>query len=613
MESGRWQRVSSDLRRLAGRMRRTPVVPDSRERTPVVPFVVVSAILLALALSGFAAAIIARTYDQAIADAEHRLQDFTDVLAEHAALVFDDVDRTLQAANARREQLLRAGEWGPEAGERPYQALVELRRGSAAAANLSWIDEHGERLYTALTPSPLPLNLADRPHFRAHRDEASLGVLIEAPNLSTTTGRFLLPVTRRFDLPDGSFGGITAALVDPADFAAFYRTMTHRQRLSIQLVQSDGTVLVREPSLNVAGASITQGLLVGRYLPTAPAGIFSGPGIFDGIERIVSYKVIPKLPLLVTMSMNRADALADWYLDAMVLATFCILLVGMIAGGAGLSVRQIRQRGRQQREQAEANDRLRHAEKQRALGTLVGGIAHEINSALVPIMTLGEMTEEALPEGSFERDSVAQMRQSADKIEKLIRRVLAFSREEQALGPRLDLEDFAARLLDSLRRELPPNIALVKRIEPDIGAVLAGEDKLTQVFTDLVANAAHAIGKRPGQIEIAAGRAFHHSTPSAASHADGETDFVRFSVTDDGPGIPAVVRERLFEPFFTTKEAGKGVGLGLYTARRVITELGGYLDVESGTGKGACFSIILPRAPVQAPGVGAALAGMGGD
>ncbi len=282
---------------------------------------------------------------------------------------------------------------------------------------------------------------------------------------------------------------------------------------------------------------------------------------------------------------------------AIALAFFTPLLVALVVG-SWLLVLQLRQRARRQREEEEAKERLREAQKLQALGTLTGGIAHEINNALVPIMTLAEMAEEALPEGSFERDSVGQIRQSANQIESLIKRILTFSRGEQASSAPLDLEAFVGRLLESLRGTLPKNIALVDEIEPGIGAVNAGEEKLTQVFTDLVSNAAHAIGAEPGRIAISA---HADPAPAAASRANAgrPVDYVRLSVTDDGPGILPIVRERLFEPFFTTKEAGAGVGLGLYTARRVVAELGGHLDVESEPGKGACFSIYLPRAAAR--------------
>lgn len=568
------------------------------DQASATPLISLAALLLIAMLTGLAATILVKTYNDDIADAEHRLQDFTDVLAEHATLVFDDVDRTLQAANTVRARLLRDGHWGPSAGDLPYRALMELRPSSAAASNLSWTDAHGDRLYAALSPTPAALNVKDRPYFLAHRDDPSLGIFIGRPNLSQQTGKFLVPVTRRFDLPDGGFGGVTTVLVDPAYFMTFYRTTTRRQQLFVQLVLADGTVLVREPSTtSVVGSSIAGGELFTRRLPKAPAGTFSGPGIFDGIDRIVSYKTIPKLPLVVTVSMNRSDALADWYRDSAVLLAFYAVLVGVIGGGAWFAVQRMRQRQRRQREQAEAKERLRQAEKQQALGTLVGGIAHEINNALLPIMTMGEMVEESLPEGGFERDGVALMLQSARQIETLIKRVLDFSREDAITDTPIDLAGFLARVAETSRAGLPKTIALTERVASEVGSVYAGEEKLAQVVTDLVSNAATAIGTKPGHIELSASPAF---AAAPAEAAGGQTRFVRLSVKDDGPGIPPVVRERLFEPFFTTREAGKGVGLGLYTARRVITELGGYLDVESEPGKGACFSIILPRAPAPA-------------
>ena len=559
-------------------------------------------LLLVLALSGLAATILVKTYNDAFADAEHRIQDFTDVLAEHAMLVFDDVDRTLQTAGKTRTMLMRAGQWGPSAGDRPYRALLELRPSSAAASNLSWTDEHGDRLYTALSPWPSPLNVRERPYFIRHRDDPALGIHVGTPNLSQQTGKYLVPVTRRFDLPDGGFGGVTTLLIDPAYFASFYQSMTRRQRLFIQLVLNDGTVLAREPSqTSYAGTSIAQGQLFTQHLPKAPAGTFSAPGVFDGIDRIISYKTIPKLPLLITVSINRSDALADWYRDSVIVLAFYAVLLAMIGGGAWLAIQRMRQRARLRHEHAEAKERRLQAEKQQALSTMIGGIAHEINNALLPIMINGEMIEEELAEGSFERVGLGQMMHCARQIEGLIKRALDLNRGELAAGVPLDLAEFLARVADRSRAGLPKSIALIERVAGDIGAVQAGEEKLSRVFVDLVANAASAIGDNPGRIEISATPAFLDAGPADAAEA--RTSFVRLSVRDDGPGIPPAVRERLFEPFFTTKDAGKGVGLGLYAARRVISELGGYLDVESEPGKGACFSILLPRAPAQVPAV----------
>src|SRR5262249_54311380 len=209
---------------------------------------------------------------------------------------FDDVNRTLEGANRARERLMRDGQWGPSAGNTPYLTLAELRSGSAAASNLSWTDETGERLYTALSPFPPPLNVASRSYFTAHRDNPSSDLQISAPTLSGFTGKYLVPVSRRFDLPDGRFGGVTTVLVDPFYFATFYQTTMRRQRVFVQLVLTDGTILVREPSLtSFMGTSIAKGQLFTEHLPKAQSGTFIGPGVFDGIQRIVTYKTIPKL------------------------------------------------------------------------------------------------------------------------------------------------------------------------------------------------------------------------------------------------------------------------------------------------------------------------------
>jgi len=574
-------------------------------RLSIVPLAVVTAALLVVVLSVLLAVLMVRMHREAIVEAEHRIQDFADVLAEHAALVFDDVDRSLDAANKARDWLLRNGQFETPADDRPHRALLELRKNSAAVSNLSFIDAQGERHYNAVLRSPPPLNISDRPYFRAHRDDPSLGILFGEPTISASTGRTLLPVTRRFDLPDGSFGGITVVLVDPTYLGNFYKSTTHRQRLFIQLALRDGTVLVREPSpRNLAGASIAGGTLFSRYLPQAPAGAFAAASAIDGVERLVGYRALANLPLVVSVSLDRSDALAGWRKDAVVLLAFYAVLAAIIVGGAWLSVAQIRQRASRQREQAAARERLRQAQKQEALGTLVGGIAHEVNNALLPIMVLGEMTEEALPEGSFERGNVARMRRSADQIDALIKRILAFSRDEKFSSEYIDITEFMTGLLPSLRRALPPGIELTAHIATDAGAVVAVAEKLNEVIAELVTNAACAIGGKAGHIGVSAAPAFGESAPSTAPAGPlattGGGAYVRLVVEDDGPGIPPLVRDRIFEPFFTTKEAGQGVGLGLYTARRTVMELGGFLDVESAPGKGARFIIYLPQARVPA-------------
>lgn len=588
--------IFSALRRTAGEIRRalarilTRTIPAER-------LIIIAAIGLATAITGSVVVMVTLSYREVLTDAERRTQDFADVLAEHAMLVFDDIDRTLQAANRARDLLIRDGHWGPEAGDRPYRALLELRPSAGAASNLSWTDENGDRLYTALSRHPPPLNVATRRYFTKHRDDPSIGLFVDKPNLSGLTGRHLVPVTRRFDLPDGRFGGVTTLLVDPFYFSTFYQSTTRRQRLFIQLTLTDGTVLVREPSaVSIAGSSIASGVLFTEHLPKAPSGTFATASAIDGVERIVSYKPIPKLPLVISVSINKEHALAEWHQEVLVLLVFYVSLLGMIGGIAWLGLLQLRQRARRQREQELATERQRQAEKYQALSTLVGGIAHEVNNALLPIMTFGEMVEETLAEGSFERDAVGRMRRSSEQIDKLIQRVLSFSREEERASLELDLGGFVNRLHESLRQDLPKNIALARRVDPAVGTVVAPEDMLKQVFTDLVTNAAHAIGSGPGNIEIAASPAFERDGSTATPGEDG---FVRIDVTDDGPGIPPLVRQRLFEPFFTTKEAGSGVGLGLYTARRVVSELGGYLDVASEPGKGACFSVYLRRAFAQ--------------
>ena len=243
-------------------------------------------------------------------------------------------------------------------------------------------------------------------------------------------------------------------------------------------------------------------------------------------------------------------------------------------------------RSEEKRQQLERQ--LNQAHKLEALGTLAGGIAHDLNNTLVPILSLAKITARKLPEESRERNNLSLIFQASERARDLVRRILAFSRNE---APARGIVDFAKLLRESLEMlcaSIPSSIQFQERIEA-VPPILADAGQLHQVIINCIINAAQAIGDKTGTITIALSTA-----PAEESVGGGSTPVISFSVRDTGCGIEAALLDRVFEPFFTTKRVGEGTGLGLSMAHGIVAEHGGRMTVESQVGRGSCFTIYLP-------------------
>ena len=242
----------------------------------------------------------------------------------------------------------------------------------------------------------------------------------------------------------------------------------------------------------------------------------------------------------------------------------------------------------QQRSELEAQ--LFASQKMEALGTLAGGVAHDLNNTLVPVLALAKVTGRRLPEGSRERGNLDTILQASERARDLVSQILTFSRRTMPARQSVDLAQLVRDALKLLRASVPRTI----EIEERIGAVprLMGDaGKLHQVMTNLVTNAAQAIGDDLGKITVEIATAPGERLAGAISD-DGAA--VRLSVSDSGCGMAPQIMTRIFDPFFTTKPAGVGTGLGLSVVHGIVTQHGGRIAVDSAVGRGTRFDVYLP-------------------
>ncbi|HEY1507286.1 MAG TPA: ATP-binding protein [Stellaceae bacterium] len=230
---------------------------------------------------------------------------------------------------------------------------------------------------------------------------------------------------------------------------------------------------------------------------------------------------------------------------------------------------------------------LIHSQKLEALGTMAGGLAHELNNILAPVLSLATVALEDFPADSATRQDLEMVVIASQRARDLVRQVLAFGRK-QAMEKRL-IEPAATlrQTLRMMRATVPASIELVEQIDP-VPAILADPDQLQQVIVNLVTNAQQAIGERIGKITI--------SLTQANDMADPDVRLVRLAVADDGCGMEDIVAQRIFEPFFTTREADRGSGLGLSVVHGIVTSHGGRIELRTAPSQGSEFAISLPVA-----------------
>lgn len=241
-----------------------------------------------------------------------------------------------------------------------------------------------------------------------------------------------------------------------------------------------------------------------------------------------------------------------------------------------------------------SEDQLRQAQKMEAVGQLAGGIAQDFNNLLTGILSYTDLVLEELPQADPIRADIEQIRHAGHRAAALTRQLLAFSRR-QVLQPRvISLNTVVSDLETMLRKLVPAGIALDVMLEPGLWYVMADAGQLEQVLVNLTANARDAMPDG-GRLTITTAncRVGAEGLERAAGVRPGA--YAVLSVADTGLGMDVATQARIFEPFFTTKHGGGGGGLGLSSVYGIVEQSGGHISVQSAPGRGATFSIYLPR------------------
>jgi PAS domain S-box-containing protein len=243
-----------------------------------------------------------------------------------------------------------------------------------------------------------------------------------------------------------------------------------------------------------------------------------------------------------------------------------------------------------------AEDRIRRASALEAFGQLAGGVAHDFNNLLTALLGNLSLALDRLPEGDPNRDLLAEAERAGWRAAELTGQLLGFARCKTLQIEPVHLPRGVTEMVGILKRTLDPRIAVQIQLAADLWPVLADAGRLNQMIMNLCLNARDAMPEG-GRLTLE-GANVTVDAAAAARSVDGQAgDYVRLSVIDTGHGMSEQVRRHIFEPFFTTKPAGKGTGLGLAMVLGLVRQHNGWIECESGPGRGARFDVYLPRSP----------------
>jgi PAS domain S-box-containing protein len=658
---------------------------------------------------------------EAIAAAIERNTNLAVAFEEFTVRTIDGADAVAQYV---KREYVRAG-----AGIDIPGLIADRTIDAGAFISISVVNERGGLVATNFERVPGgPLTAVDRPHFTVHLPRDSGKVFVGQPIQSRLTGKSTIPISRRINKPDGSFGGIVSVQIEPARFTQFSGDATLRPGDVIAIVGLDGISRARRVGRQESSGENLEGSTLLAQQKIAPTGDYRAPGRFDGVVRYYSYRTLRDYPLIVTVGVAEHDVLfassqrrARNYLGAGlvsgVMAFFAVLLVtalerkrrtvgqlertmsdlnavhgrlaeqaslldkaqdaiivrdldhritywnksaerlygwtaeerlGKIARDAQSDVKLFDEAMRKVLEQGDwvgelfqhrkdggeivvesrwtlvkdeagrpasvlvintditERTKLEHqflrAQRLESIGTLAGGIAHDLNNVLTPILVSIDM----LREGEKDSDRLgilATLESSTRRGADMVQQVLSFARGVEGRRVKVQVGDVLRDVERIANDTFLKNIAVRTCLPAGLWTVSGDPIQLHQVLLNLCVNARDAMPSG-GMLTLSAENVTLDEAFAGANIDAKPGPHVVLKVMDSGVGIAREIVDRIFEPFYTTKDVSKGTGLGLSTSLAIVKSHGGFMRVKSVLGKGAEFFVYLPAetaAPSEPP------------
>lgn len=529
------------------------------------------------------------------------------------SVVHDVTDqRTTEAALRSSEQRLRQ-----IIDLVPHFIFAKDADGRFILVNQATADAYGttvERL-TGRTDADFARSAAEVEHFRAD-DTAVLRTgqakIIPEESITDSTGRVrtLSTVKIPFTFSGTSAPALLGVAVDISERKRAEEALRHSEQQYRMLAENVVDVIWTtdlQLRLTYVSASITRvfgGLpeeWLGRTVEqfVAPDSLATVDAVFrHEMEAYGGPDADPNHYATFELEMVRPDGSRFWSeVSARLLRDGAGCPVGVIGVTRDTSERKLAEQ-----ERRKLQEQFIHAQKMEPVGRLAGGVAHDLNNMLTPILGYAELLRRELAPDDRRIARIHEILAAGARCRDLVQRLLTFARKQTSLVRPLDLSRVVAEFEPMLRRTLREDIVVQLRLAPNVGAIDADPGQLEQALMNLVINAQDAMPDggtltiQTEEVDLDASWAAGHAGTHPGRH-------VRLSVRDTGAGMSEGVLGHLFEPFFTTKSPGQGTGLGLSTVYGIVQQHRGAIEVESAPREGSTFHLIFPRTgePLPAP------------
>jgi hypothetical protein len=260
-------------------------------------------------------------------------------------------------------------------------------------------------------------------------------------------------------------------------------------------------------------------------------------------------------------------------------------VIGCVGVGADITEKKMLER------------RLLRAQRLESIGTLAGGIAHDLNNILQPIMLSIQLLKPGISGEKYER-ILNVVESSAERGADLIKQVLSFARGVDSTKQSLNVKYLISDVLKIMKETFPKSIEIKTYTDGEIRNISGDYTQLHQVLLNICVNARDAM-QAGGELSISTRNVSTGEDDGGDYYGMEPGEYVEITISDTGSGIPPEVMDKIFDPFFTTKAQDKGTGLGLSTAYGIIKEHGGHIHAESVIGRGSKFIICLPAIPAK--------------
>ena len=552
------------------------------------------ALLIGLAAFGLLGWMIWDARTLTLQAAQTTTQNLAAALEQHAARTIETVDLALSVVINRVESP-RVLAKDADAFE-IHRVLSDRIADAPQIRSMVVLDAAGDAVHDAGAFPARRFNASESDFFNVHRDRDDLGLYIGTPVRNRLTGKWMITLSRRVNEADGSFKGVVVAVLDPGYFQDFYGSMDIGAAGNISLFLSDGSLLVREPvDEGYIGHNYRNNELFTKQLAQATQGSYEGVSEFDGMSRIIGYKQVFGLPLVVTVGLAKDEVLAQWWQQAMLQITLGLALAIVATGLTVMLYRELNRRERAERKIKAAALEIEKARQaadkaNRAKSEFLASMSHELRTPLNAILGFSEVIHRSLlgaPSVTRYREYGGLIHESGLHLLSLINDILDLAKIE---ARKLDLHEEVVDLEQMLHSvvlmvsDKAQANGLDLRIEamPAHLAIRGDARLLKQSFLNLLSNAVK-FTPRGG-----------HVTVSAALSQDG----VAVTVADTGIGIKEADLQKVFEPFeqidSLIARQHQGSGLGMPLTRSFIELHGGRVAIKSTEGQGTVVTVLLP-------------------